>query len=105
MRCPACEYDLRGSPGEWCPECGRAIERLSHPLQYLRLNWFGRSLFAAAGGVIGFLGGAVLFGGLPDSFGLSTLWGSRGLIATMFGIPLATVAGVVTGWRVSKVKE
>jgi len=30
-RCPACGYDLRGSTGDVCPECGRSNPRANHP--------------------------------------------------------------------------
>lgn len=29
MRCPHCDYDLRGSPGKRCPECGRLVNRFA----------------------------------------------------------------------------
>jgi len=32
MRCPKCSYDLRGTEGEQCPECGERVAVISRKL-------------------------------------------------------------------------
>lgn len=73
-RCPRCKYQLRGTPGTACPECGRALElRICAPPPRLDAFFVGVIALAFSTGYTGIWTGLMLWHSL-----------SRGKIALMW---------------------
>src|ERR1043165_7774918 len=74
--CPVCQYNLRGTAGTCCPECGTTIE-LHLVLHDIRLRWWLVGVLAVALplGFVGIFACTAAFGAWRSAFwGTSDWW-------------------------------